>query len=166
MPVQFNAKDSINADATTNKSKLSVKIELLTSPGIIVEPVILDNVTLGIGIGTQILYYSKKNVPKSNSFVYNPKIFIEGRYYFMEWKPKKSFFIRRIYDGAYVGLHLATSMDKNGFNKNDNHLLFGIQKSFLNRLYVNIGVGVWADRSNDAIQFYYLIPFGIGLILK
>ncbi len=146
--------------------KLSVKLELLAGPGLVFEPTLIDNFTLSIGIGTRIAYYSKKNVNKSNTFVYNPKLFLEGRYYFMEWQHKDANYIRRIYDGAYVGLHLAASLDKDAFDENDNHVLFGIQKSFLKRLYVNLGVGVWAEKSKGTTQFYFLIPFGLGFILK
>jgi hypothetical protein len=145
--------------------KLAVKLELLTGPGIIIEPTIIDNLTLGLGVGTRMVYSSNENLGNNRNFVYNPKLFLEGRYYFKEWIPDDASFISRVYDGAYVGLHLATSLDKSAFDKNDNCVLVGVQKSFLKRLYANLGVGVWLEKSNGATQFDFKVPLGLGLIL-
>jgi hypothetical protein len=146
--------------------KLALKLELFASPGLVLEPKLTDNLTLSAGVGTRMIQLEKDDDYKNTSFVYNPKLFIEGRYYFMEWVSKDATYDPKIYNGAYVALHLATSLDKDVYDKNDNCVLFGVQKSFFKRMYANLGIGIWVEKSAGATKFNIKIPLGLGFILK
>jgi hypothetical protein len=155
------------AQENSSTDNLVVRLHIL-APGVAVEKSVVSDFTILYDITLGFSYnYIKVNGSSASTLVFFPSMKIEPRYYIdmqtRKLNGKRTDHFSASYFSGLLQAGIPTKEVDNWYNCG---VIFGIQRSFWESCYVDIGVGVGALTYGSNTNANYMGSFALGIIMN